>query len=383
MAYNIGAGTSRGSQSRTSGGSGISDITYGRVIDIILDSFHPEYDTYGKSQSINGILYRPLSKPNEESEPNSVRFAFQGQGNLKFIPVKNEIVELRTDPGNEDRDALPEASKTYYTRIIPIWNHPHHNGYPDTLQSGEGEADFGPDFKETDKVNPLLLFPGDITLEGRHGQSIRMTGTKGTDSPWIDSSNNGSPLTIIRTGQTDSPDGSESILEDINKDKSSIYLTSDHKIELTQANEKREAWEKEPVKADKYKGEQVIINSGRLYFNSYKDGIYLSGTTGVGINAEQVGIDGDKYVAVDAKKVYLGTIAFKEKEPVLKGKTSTDWLNDFISQFETIVKGMATAPPVPAAYVAKMVATANSILPVIPILKQQLKNLHSRKVYTE
>lgn len=383
MAYNIGAGTSRGSSGKSSGGGGGSNVSYGRVIDVILDAFHPDYDTYGKSQAINGVLYRPITKPNDESEPNSVRFAFQGQGNAKFIPVKNEIVELHTDPGTALRDELPDASKTYYTRVIPLWNHPHHNGYPDTLQSGEGDADFGPDFKETDKVNPLLSFPGDFILEGRYGQSIRMTGTKAADNPWIDNSNNGSPLTIIRTGQIDSQDGSESILEDINEDKSSIYLASDHKIELTQANEKREAWESEPEKADTYKGEQVLINSGRLYFNSYKEGIYLSGTTGVGINAEQVGIDGDKYVALDARKVYLGTVAFKENEPVLKGQTSTDWLDDFASQFETLVKGMATAPPVPAAYVAKMVATANSILPLIPVLKKQLKLLHSKKVYTE
>jgi len=383
MAYNVGLGTSRGSLGKSSGGNSSPEVSYGRVVDVILDAFHPEYETYGKSQSINGILYRPISKPNDESETNPVRFAFQGQGNLKFLPIKNEIVELHTDPSTQDRDALPEASKIYYTRIIPLWNHPHHNGYPDTLQSGEGDADFGPDFKETDKVNPLLAFPGDILVEGRHGQSIRMAGSKGEDNPWIDNSNNGSPLTIIRTGQIDSPDGSESILEDINKDKSSIYLTSDHKIELIQANEKREAWEKEPEKADKYKGEQVIINSGRLYFNSYKDGIYLSGTTGVGINAEQVGIDGDKYVALDAKKVYLGTLAFKEKEPVLKGTTSTDWLDDFAGRFEQLVKGMATAPPAPPAYVAKMVALANSILPLLPVLRKQLKLLHSKKVYTE
>ena len=103
----------------------------------------------------------------------------------------------------------------------------------------------------------------------------------------------------------------------------------------------------------------------------------------IGLNSKVVGVDGEEYVALDAKKVYLGTDAFKEKEPVLLGQTSTDWLDDFISQFETLVKGMSTAPPAPPAYVAKMIATSSSIVPLIPTLKNLLKQLHSKKVFTE
>ena len=82
-------------------------------------------------------------------------------------------------------------------------------------------------------------------------------------------------------------------------------------------------------------------------------------------------------------KVYLGTDAFKEIEPVLLGQTSIDWLDDFISQFETLCKSIATSPPAPPAFVAKQIATANSIVPVIPQLKSLLKQLLSKKVYTE
>ena len=81
--------------------------------------------------------------------------------------------------------------------------------------------------------------------------------------------------------------------------------------------------------------------------------------------------------------MYLGTDAFKEKEPVLLGQTSIDWLDDFLSQFENLVKGMATAPPAPPAYVAKMIATASSIQPIIPTLRNLLQPLHSKKVFTE
>ena len=88
-------------------------------------------------------------------------------------------------------------------------------------------------------------------------------------------------------------------------------------------------------------------------------------------------------IAGEAAAIKRASDAFKEKEPVLLGQTSTDWLDDFISQFETVVKGLATLPPAPPAAVAKLIATGNSVLPLIPALKSLLKNLHSKKTFVE
>ena len=101
------------------------------------------------------------------------------------------------------------------------------------------------------------------------------------------------------------------------------------------------------------------------------------------MNSKKVALDGEDYVGLDAKKIYLGVNSQKENEPVLKGDTTTKWLEDLTKQLETLAKGMATAPPAPPAYVAKMIATSNSVLPLIIKLKSQLKLLHSKKVYTE
>lgn len=383
MAYNIGFGTTRNSKG-TSGGNSSSDKSFGRVVDVILDGFHPEYSTYGSSQAINGILFRPIGTTEEESDENELRFAYQGNSTFTFTPLKGEIVEIFTAPGEGNRDALPEIEKTYYGRVVPIWNHPHHNAYPDTLQFGEGTADLGDNFKEADNINPLQPFPGDVIINGRQGQSIRFNGTKYESNPWTDDSNNGSPITIIRNGQKEGGTGTDNELEDINEDPSSIYMTSDHSVELTQANEKRDAWDSEPEKADTYKGSQIILNSGRLYFNSKEESILLSANEAIGGNAKTINLDGEKYIALDAKKIYLGTDALnREDEPVLKGQTSTDWLEDFIGQFESLVKGMATMPPAPPAAIAKMIATANAIQPVLPVLKKRLPQLHSKKVFTE
>jgi len=386
MAFNTGPGVTRGASNAGGSSGGSSSLnTFARVVDVITDSFHPKYEVYGGSQSINGILYRNLKTASSEEDDQQLRFAFCSDVNIKRVPLKSEIVEIVTLP-SERRSTGPGSTKSYWSQVVPMWNHPHHNAYPDTAQyeNQESEAEFGDFFEETDKVNPLQLFPGDISIEGRHGQSIRMTGTKYDSNIWIDDSNNGEPLTIIRNGQKEAESGDESVIEDINEDKSSIYLTSDHTVELEQANEKRESWKDEPEKADKFKGSQVIINSGRLYFNAYDEHTLISAKEGIGLNAKTVSLDGEEYVGLDAKKIYLGAAALKrEHEPVLKGKTSTTWLNDLTKQVKTLADTMAKLPPAPPAAIAKLIVTGNTVLPLLEILINKLPQLHSKKVFTE
>ena len=385
MAFSTGFMQGRGSSAVRGGGGSGPISTFARVVDVLTDSFHPKFDDYGGSQAINGVFYRSLSGAKKEEEDTQLRFAFCSDVNIKRVPLKNEIVEIVSLP-SERRSTGPSSTKPYWRQVIPMWNHPHHNAYPDTIQfeDQESEAEFGDYFEETDKVNPLQLFPGDISIEGRHGQSIRMTGTKYDSNIWIDDSNNGQPLTIIRNGQKEAESGDESVLEDVNEDKSSIYLTSDHTVELTQANEKRDAWSEEPEKADKFKGSQVIINSGRLYFNAYDEHALLSAKEGIGLNAKTISLDGEEYVGLDAKKIYLGAAALqKEHEPVLKGKTSTDWLEDLTKQVESLANTLAKLPPAPPAAVAKLIASGNAILPLVKVLKNKLPQLHSKKVFTE
>ena len=382
MKYNLGLGVSNlGNAGRRQGTSGSAGSKYGRVVDIIYDAFHPKYEDYGKSQSINGIFYREISAPSSEDE--DLKFAYCSKSNVKVMPLLGEIVVLIERP-TEQRTTDPNATKVYWDEIVAIWNHPHHNAYPDTNQTQDSTNDFGKEFEELGSIAPLQVFPGDLLLESRHGSSMRFGGTKYESNELSDESNNGKPYTIIRNGQKEGGKGTDPVLETVNEDKSSIYLTSDHTIDLEQANIKRDAWSEEPEEANKFKGAQVIINSGRLYFNAYDEHALFSAKEGIGLNAKTVSLDGEEYVGLDAKKIYLGVAALKrEQEPVLKGETTALWLEDWLSQFEQLVKGMATAPPSPPVFVAKIIALCNAILPIIPILKNRIPNLKSKKVFTE
>ena len=230
----------------------------------------------------------------------------------------------------------------------------------------------------------MQSFPGDLIIEGRHGNSIRLTGTKYVSSPWIDNTNNNKPLTIISNGQKETDNGIDLIVEDINEDSTSIYLASDHKINLSPANKKRDSWKKNPIEVDQYKGSQVIINGGRLFFNSRDESILMSSKKDFGVNAKSVHLDGEEMVSIDGDKIYLGQAALnREDEPVLLGQRTVDLLLNFISSFEEIIRTMATMPPAPPAAIAQMMVTANAILPTLPSLKNGLKRLPSKKVYTE
>ena len=383
MAYNLGPSAGKGNSSRA-GSSGGSGRTYGRVVDVIQDAFHPEYQNFGESQSINGVFYRNIKKAMSEEEVDGLKFAYYSGNNFKQIPLKGEIVELQSQPATAR--TVTNSSKVYWTKIVPIWNHVHHNAYPDTLQfeDQESQADLGENFEESNAINNLQLFPGDVTVEGRHGNTIRLGGTKFDSNEITDDSNNGAPFTILRNGQKESDDPLQLILEDINEDKSSIYLTSDHTIPLEPANTKREGFESEPEAAEEFKGAQIVMNSDRLFFNAKDESAFISAKEAVGINAKEVGIDSDDYIGLDSKKIYLGTGAFREEEPALKGETTTVWLDDLVSLLEALAKTMATSPPAPAElYTAKLVKEGVKLQTQLPMLKTLLKTLHSKKVFID
>jgi len=383
--YSLGSSLSSAGRARPSTSSGTSRGQFGRVVDVILDAFHPEYDKYGKSVGLYGVLYREVSGGTIEEEDSHIKFAYCGVSNIRTIPLKNEFVILKSLPSPEGRDGDAGSTRIYWTGIHYMWNHPHHNAYPDSLQVGEGEADLGDTFEEADKINTLQLFSGDTSIESRYGSSIRLGGTKGEGNNISTDKNNGKPYTIIRNGQHDDPaDGDETILENINDDNSSIYLTSDHIIELEQSRDKYDALEKEPESSDVFEGAQIIMNSDRLFFNTKEEGIYFSSNEDFSVTAEQIGLDGDKYVALDARKIYLGKTALKkEDEPVLLGQSTVDLLSNLITSLDTLVKTMANTPPAPPVYCGTVSSIAKTIAPQLPTLKQQLTLLKSRKVFVE
>jgi hypothetical protein len=384
MAINYGFGSvnNKGPQ-KSSNLSRNSGLVFGRVVDIITDAFHPKYQDYGGSQSVNGVFYVELGTNQIEDNSRPLSFAFQGNSNIRETPLKNEIVVIQSYPSEIGRDIDSQSQKKYWTNIVKLWNHPHHNAYPDIQQFQSDSVDLGDYFEEQTTTNPLLAFPGDVLLEGRHGNTIRLGGTRFDSNTFTDNSNNGKPYIIIRNGQLDVGNSVDSVVEDINEDASSIYFTSDHIINLEQANTKRLALDTDPDQANVYKGKQLLFNSDRIFINARQEGAYISSKQFIALNSDAVGIDGEKYVGVDAKKIYLGNSAFKEQEPALKGQTSTDWLDDLTTLLESLARTLATTPPSPPTYIAALIKEGTKLQAQLPQLKNLLTQLHSKKVFID
>lgn len=373
------------------GGSGTfssGDVTekiYGRVLDVIISPDHPKYKYYGGSQALYGVVYQRLFAG--ESDDLKVRvneFAYCKSSTFRRIPIKNEIVSLEYEASaewTEDLGVSHDIRKLYWTNIVSLWNNPNLNAYPDTLKYS-GAVDTGPDFKENGKIKPLQLAPGDLAIEGRYGNSIRFGGTQASNIEIATTDSNGSPYTIIRNGQGSSSGDVTS--ESIDKDDSSVWLTSNHKVNLTEAGTKRSAWNDKykPGKFKDYQGKQIVMNSDRLVLNAREEDIQVAAKRAVGVVATVVGIDGREYVAFDATKIYLGTAAFQEKEPVLKGKTSTNWMGTCLDYMDKLLE-VLSAPTGTNPWEAGVIAAATALRTAFNLQKQQLPLLHSLKVFTE
>lgn len=392
MAFNLSLGSVSSNRSSSPNvGSGVT-VTYGRVVDVILDENHPEYKNRGGGISINGVFYKPLSSNASEKSLTQLPFAYQQGAQIKVVPLIGEIIRVSPLPIPSDNDFNGKTRK-YYTNILNIWNNANNNFYPDIDNNSDIDFTQQNKFIELGNINPIASSPGDVQIEGRQGQSLRFSGGKSLSNPWTDDNNIGKPLIILSNGQKETKEGFSLIGEDINEDSSSIYLVSDHQVPLIQASEKRDAWNVPPVKADQFKGNQVIINGGRLYFNAKENDIQLSSISSIGLNTEgTVNIDSKDYICLDSPQIFLGaqarTSPRNRKEPLILGNQLEAFLEILLNMLEGIADDMATAVTGDNTPIPNINRRGKQLKPSIDSLRRRINpnggsTLKSKKVYTE
>ena len=180
--------------------------------------------------------------------------------NFVKLPVVGELVPLINFLDSDSTKNIYNKN-TFYLNSINSWNSPHQNSLQnisalDSVESTEvanpedgnpfvvgGELpELGENFTERDNVKKVQMYEGDILLEGRFGQHIRLGSSDKIleENPnwWSEGSDEtlGRPVTIISNGQS-----AENIAEleprdlyktDINKDPSTIILTENQPTSL-------------------------------------------------------------------------------------------------------------------------------------------------------
>ena len=232
-----------GSTNNTDNNLSNNNVFPARVLDINLTPSVKENSLFQRSRGwfgISSITFEPIGSSTIVNKNPQGNIALPLDSNYKKTPLVNEIVMIMGGP----KDTYNElgAIGTYYLPPLNIFGSPHHNAFPNELSDNElklvketGEVSQRNYFQEIEKIRPLQPYLGDVTLEGRYGQSIRFGSTiSGSHvlNNWSNEGEQGNPITIIRNGQTEDPlkANFEHILEDVNTDNSSIYLCSNQQI---------------------------------------------------------------------------------------------------------------------------------------------------------
>mgnify|MGYP003347516519 CR=1 FL=1 len=112
---------------------------------------------------------------------------------------------------------------------------------------------------------------------------------------------------------------------------SSIYLTSTQKIPLEASTVQYISYSGsiEPITPKEYSKPQIILDSGRLVFNSWEDHILLSSAKSINLNSiESVNIDTNKFV-IQSSNIYLG-IPQQAIYPLISGNLTSNILRDIV-----------------------------------------------------
>jgi hypothetical protein len=386
-----------------------------RVLDIVLDENHPKFDIVGQWNGVGAIFYEFV---NQSATANTFNYALPYDSQLKTYPLVNEIVLLFSLP-NQQMGVNTSNTSYFYLKPLGIWNHPHHDAYPNLLneklkikqdsdytktENGsvrriiDGSTDIelnspiNPSqntFVEKTDIHPLMPFMGDTLMEGRHGQSLRFGSTAKSKSQyannWSSVGNNGDPITILRNGQPAnvSDEGWIPITENIKNDLSSIWLTSTQKIPFGLANENFISYSTPPITPSTFNSPQIILNSDRVILNAKSDSVLISGQKSVGLSSnDSINLEA-KQVYIDGNDIKLGSK--NATQPVLKGDDTVEILKRITTELLNLTTALKTAQifpggvPAPDPVVGPIANIASSNLNII---LQQIDSIKSTYVKT-
>jgi hypothetical protein len=386
-----------------------------RVTDIVLDENHPRFPDVGEWNGIGAIYYQFVNQSGTTTETS---FALPYDSQLKTYPLVNEIVLLFSLP-NQQMGTNTANQSYFYLKPLGVWNHPHHDAYPNLVSSnnpqqsqdyqstergvvrrvtdGSTEVELNSPvnpsqntFVEKTDIHPLMPYMGDSLLEGRHGQSLRFGSTAKSKSEinnnWSSAGNNGDPITILRNGQPTkvSDRGWIPIVENISQDLSSIYLTSYQKIPFSIANENFVSYTTPPTSPTQFTNPQVILNSDRIILNAKSDSILISGQNSVGLSSNgSINLESTSEINIASKLTRLGSK--NANQSVLRGDETVEYLKILINELQNIAEALKVVQDWPGGAPTPnpvVLTTANAALQVFNNVYNQIDSVKSKIVKT-
>jgi hypothetical protein len=304
-------------------------------------------------------------------------------------PLIGECVVLYNGLPSFASENSSNALQTYYGETINIFNNSHHN-------SISPSGNLGKTFIEKYDKQDLLRFEGDIIYPGRNGNGIRFGSTIKSQSSineWSNVGKDGDPITILVNGYVTMDTGSSYNIEEINKEMSSIYMTSTQTIPLIPGTSIVNPINSS-LEPSKYIDSQVILNSDRITINSKKDEVLIFSKTDTEISANNIiNLNANNLIHLNIEsknpdsKILLGTKANNTvpDEPVLLGGQTHDLLLEMCNTLRRLAGYLANANAVSSDGAIPVIAVqdgADQLLNDVNNLINKLGTIQSDKVFT-
>lgn len=366
-----------------------SKAQIGKVYAVVLNEDTPSRELFNRAGGwqggIGSIYYLDYnaSKNIDTNQVNidSCKIAKPLHANIQNYPLKGELVVLVGAPspvGQVDNS----SSQKYYSGTVNIWNNIQQNS-PDSTNLGKT-------FIQNADIRSLIPFEGDLTIQSRNGSGIRFGSTVSSQSnlnEWSSIGNNGDPITILVNGYvTTDITGPTANVEEINKEKSSIYLTSTQTLPLQPGASIINPRVNTVLPKD-YKSSQLILNSDRITLNSKKDEILLFAKTNIELNSDNIiNVNAGRVAHINSPSIALGTNSdgTYPTEPALLGNKTYELFIEICGTLTTLASFLSTAAVSTndgAISVTDCNLAGDQLLNDVSNLLDKLETITSNKVY--
>jgi hypothetical protein len=339
-------------------------------------------------QSSELILARPLvsSITNLPVRNQSVQISKVG-GDYFYEPISKGESPNVTSSDTVISELYPQTEQSDSTSKSSDYSNSQKTGIAKNKNSDLQKVDgYGDYFKSEAGIHRLKLYEGDTTLQSRFGQSIRFSGYNNSESEFA-------PTITIRNSESAlsrDTDFTTTIVEDINRDGSIILLGSGKYIAPFQPGTLSEKgstdFETQPISFKDFpselKGDQIIMNSGRLIlssknaemiFYSKKNYGFISDATlsidnKLGIEAN---VGADINIKTNDRNINLNTgngkvnIGDANLESLVRGETLVNLMTELISAIEVmthITPAGLSAPPLNVSSFTKVKSSLKTML---------------------
>jgi len=362
----------------------------GRVYGVVTTENTPTKEMFEKVGGYSGIgtiFYLDYEQSKnvigniDNSFLNACKTAKSLYPQFQYYPILGELVFLEDLPSPVSQISNTSSQK-YYISSINLWNNQQQNSQP-----ANADASLGVTFVENPNIKALLSFEGDHILQGRQGNALRFSTTTTLYknlNEWSDIGKDDDPITILSNGFAYDPNEKFHV-EKINKDLSSIYLTSAQKIPLQTDKTGTLNNLTNPLNVPDYFNAQVIINSDRVVINSKKDEVMIFAKTNVEINTKNIiNLNADERVHLNSNAVFLGPYNNTAvPQPVLLGYETIklfEHLQETLVRLAMYLSSAVSAPE--GAPILGLTSAGRDLMGDMKRVCDLLEKIPSQKVFT-